>query len=106
MQSNRGFTVIDLILLQLIVALIAIVSLPNFIKFQSKAKQSEAKANLKAFYMAELAYHQEKDLFSTNMSAVGFSPERGNRYQYNALGNSQANLEQRTGTLADPTPGR
>ena len=106
MKPSRGFTVFDLFLLQIIVGLIAFVTIPTFLKFQARSKQSEAKANLKALWTAEMAYRQEKDIFSTDVGKVGFEPERGNRYQYNALGNSQANLEQRTGTLADPTPGR
>ena len=46
-----------------------------------------------------MAYRQEKDVFTTDPRNAGFAPERGNRYQYNLLGNSQANLEQRAGTL-------
>src|SRR5207245_2042822 len=106
MKPNRGFVFADLIIMNVIVMLIALVTIPVFIKFQSRSKQSEAKANLKALWTAEMAYRQEKDVFSTDVGKVGFEPERGNRYQYNALGNSQANLEQRTGTLADPTLGR
>lgn len=49
---------------------------------QAHAKQSEAWANLKALYMAEKAYLQEKDVYSTNIYQVGFDPERNNRYRY------------------------
>ena len=100
MKPSRGFTFFDLFLLQIIVGLIALVTVPTFLKFQARSKQSEAKANLKALYMAEKAYFQEKDTYDSNPSVVGFAPERGNRYQYNLLGNSTDHLEGRS-TLDD-----
>ena len=97
-RRPNGFTIIDLILLNLIVALIMAIGIPNFIKFQSRSKQAEAKANLRALYYAEKAYFQEKDTFTPLVDTVGFNPERGNRYQYNLNAWSQDNLQDRTGT--------
>ena len=94
----NGFTIIDLLLLNLILALIAVITVPAFIRFQSRSKQSEAKANLKALYTLELAYLQEKDVFTDKVARVGFEPERGNRYQYNLAAWSQDHLEDRSGT--------
>jgi type IV pilus assembly protein PilA len=61
---------------------LAAIAIPNFIKFGAKSKQSEAKTNLKAIYIAERAFFAEKDTFSESFSEVGFLPERGNRYRY------------------------
>jgi type IV pilus assembly protein PilA len=65
-----------------IVGILAAIAIPNFIKFQSRSKQSEAKMNLKMAFTAEKSYFAEKDTFTLHPSDMGFSPERGNRYAY------------------------
>lgn len=62
--------------------IVAAISIPNFIRFQARAKQSEAKSNLKGAYTSEKAWFGEKDRFDIHPAVVGFVPERGNRYLY------------------------
>lgn len=78
----KGFTLIELMIVVAIIGILAAIAIPNFIKFQARSKQSEAKANLKAMFTAEKAYFQEKDKFSSLVGEVGFAPERNNRYAY------------------------
>jgi type IV pilus assembly protein PilA len=102
---QKGFTLIELMIVVAIIGILAAIAIPNFIKFQARSKQSEAKANLKAVFTAEKALFQEKDRYSANIGEIGFSPERNNRYAYYLGGTLK--LETRTtsiiGTATDFT---
>lgn len=64
------------------IGMLAAIAVPNFLKFNVRARQAEAKSNLKGLYTAERAYFSEKDAFSDEFATIGFKPEPGNRYLY------------------------
>ena len=90
-KKIRGFTLIELMIVVAIIGILAAIAIPNFIRFQAKSKQSEAKTNLKSIYTAQKAYFGEKDKYVTDFKAVGFSPEANNRYAYCMQGGSTCN---------------
>ena len=95
----KGFTLIELMIVVAIIGILAAIAIPNFIKFQARSKQSEAKANLKAMFTAEKAFLQEKDRFSSYVGEVGFAPERNNRYAY-FMDSATSAYDNRTGASA------
>ncbi len=82
---NRGFTLIELMIVVAIIGILAAIAIPNFIKFQARSKQSEAKSNLKGLFTSQKSYFQEKDKYSGIAGQMGFAPERGNRYAYSIV---------------------
>jgi type IV pilus assembly protein PilA len=77
------------------------IAIPNFIRFQARARQSECKANLKAFYSAARMAKEESGT-PPDLSKLAFSPERGNRYAY-FIGRGP--MEDRSGPQATGTEG-
>jgi type IV pilus assembly protein PilA len=57
-----------------LVGCLAAIAIPNFVKFQCRSKQSEAKGNLKALAVAQMSHQAEKEAFSTDLTAIGFTP--------------------------------
>lgn len=81
-SQQRGFTLVELMIVVAIIGILAAIAIPNFIKYQARAKQAEAKQSLRAYFMAQRHYFSESDCYTSDMGAVGFAPERGNRYAY------------------------
>jgi type IV pilus assembly protein PilA len=79
-RIQKGFTLIELMIVVAIIGILAAIAIPNFIRFQARSKQSEAKTDLKAIFTGERSLMGEKDRYSNLMGEVGFAPERGNRY--------------------------
>jgi type IV pilus assembly protein PilA len=81
-RRNRGFTLIELMIVVAIIGLLAALAIPNFIRFQAKARQSEARSTLRAIFTAERGYYADKLAYCTSFDTVGATVERGNRYLY------------------------
>ncbi len=102
-KLQKGFTLIELMIVVAIIGILAALAIPNFIRFQARSKQSEVKANLKSLFTAERSYYQEHDTYSECIKKIGFNPERGNRYHYTV--NNTANDEAcGTAELRDTAP--
>ena len=94
MKNKKGFTLIELMIVVAIIGILAAIAIPNFLKFQAKAKQSECKSNLGAIYTAQVAYFGEFNTYggkgkvggSNNSSnafqLMNWEPSGQNRYRY------------------------
>ncbi len=73
-----------------IIGILAAIAIPNFLKYQAKARQSEARINLGGIFVAETAYYGEQARYS-DFDAIGFAlAGSSNRYTYRAMATSQS----------------
>jgi type IV pilus assembly protein PilA len=61
--APRGFTLIELMIVVAIIGILAAIAIPNFVKFQCRSKQSEAKGNLRSLYVAQEGYAAEYESY-------------------------------------------
>lgn len=81
MRDKKGFTLIELMIVVAIIAILAAIAVPNFLKFVSKTRRSEAKYNLDGIYKAELSWFGEYNTFSNSFNTIRWRPE-GTTYYY------------------------
>ena len=62
-NRKGGFTLIELMIVVAIIGILAAIAIPNFLRFQLKAKSSEGKTNLAAIRTAEESYYAEFGLY-------------------------------------------
>jgi type IV pilus assembly protein PilA len=62
-RRKGGFTLIELMIVVAIIGILAAIAIPNFLRFQLKAKSSEGKTNLAAIRTAEQSYYSEFGVF-------------------------------------------
>jgi len=67
-----GFSLIELMVVVGIIGVLATVAIPQYSKFSSRAKQSEAKVNLGGIYTVEKAYFVEGSTYSPCLAQIGY----------------------------------
>jgi type IV pilus assembly protein PilE len=78
--SQRGFTLIELMVVVGIIGILVALAAPNFARYQSKARQAEAKIFLSSVFAAEKSFYSEYSAYGGGMDAIGFSPEGAKRF--------------------------
>jgi type IV pilus assembly protein PilA len=88
LSNSSGFTLVELMVVVAIIGILAAVAIPNYQKYQAKARQSEAKIALASIYTAEKSFNSENGSYTGCLTQAGFVPEGANRYY--AIGFSAA----------------
>jgi len=92
-RNNKGFTLIELMIVVVIIGILAALAIPRFMRSTTKSKQSEAKQLLKQVYTMQRAYRQEFNAYcldgvtassaaQTAFAQIGVDVMASARYQY------------------------
>jgi type IV pilus assembly protein PilA len=102
-NNEKGFTLIELMIVVAIIGILAAIAIPNFLNYQLKSKTSEAKVNLGAIATSQESWRAENDTYidcnaypgavgaskqtwtranAGNFTSIGFAPSGDVYYQY------------------------
>lgn len=74
-RLSRGFTLLELIIVVIVIGIIAALAIPRFMASTTKSKTAEASQILKQVHVQERAYRQEYDTYWGNgVTADGSNP--------------------------------
>ena len=93
MNNRRGFTLVELMVVIVVIGILASLAIPRFMGVTEKAKLSEFKPVLKQAITLYNAWYQEKETFITptgNITSgnndIGFDlPEGESRFEYSSV---------------------
>jgi len=103
LSNFLGFTLIELMIVVAIIAFLAMIAVPNFLRYVAKAKRAEVYLNLGAIYTAQKAFWAEHGTYSPNLTGtdgIGWKPEGEINYTYGFPGSEGTNYF--TGKLKAP----
>ena len=100
-EKKKGFTLIELMIVVAIIGILAAIAIPNFLRFQARSKQSEARQNLGAIYTAYAAYFSDNNAYPADVvirdvngvayncfAIADWEPKGQVRYNYDCMGHS------------------
>jgi len=86
LRANSGFTLVELMVVVAIIGLLSAVAIPNFKKYQAKAKTSEAKLQLSSVYTAETSFFSDYNIYANCLDYMGYNPSKESASRYFTVG--------------------
>src|SRR5690242_21863636 len=84
-KEQKGFTLIELMIVVAIIGILAAIAIPNFVAYQAKPKQSEAKISLGTIFTSAVSYATEQPaptLHALAIVDIGWQQTGTPRYTY------------------------
>lgn len=67
-KSNKGFTLIELMIVVAIIAIIAAIAIPNLLRSRMQSNEAAAQGNLRTIVGAQVAYHAANYEYSVDFA--------------------------------------
>lgn len=74
-KNNKGFTLIELMVVVGIIGIITGIAVPSFQRFTARAKQANARTELSAIYGMEKAFFTEFGSYHSNLTVIGYAAD-------------------------------
>lgn len=74
-QNQKGFSLIELMIVVAVLGILASVAVPNYQRFQARARQTNAKTLLSGYLASQKATYTEYQYYAGNFVGAGFIPE-------------------------------
>jgi type IV pilus assembly protein PilA len=84
--SESGFTLVELMIVVAIIGVLSAVAVPNFKKYQARAKTSEGKIQLAAAYTAQQSFYGDFGIYHNCLAYMGYEPINEFDSRYYAIG--------------------
>lgn len=93
MKNNKGFTLIELMVVVVIIGILAAIALPNFLSLQDRAKEAEVKSNCHAIQLVVEGYKVLNVGAKPSIASVTVQPDMKNPYTQTNTGAAAVTVE-------------
>jgi len=108
LRTQKGFTLIELMIVVVIIGILAAIAIPNFIAMQNRAKEGSTKANMHTFQLSAEDYGVQNDgTYSAEASTIEpMLPAAGANFKnpFDQTTGSAGSWENRASVLDAPNP--